>query len=222
MIIKDIGFTAVLQDYCHQYFLREHPLLESLRQETQRMPQGHMQVTPLQGQFLGFLVKMIQAKNILEIGTYTGYSSLAMALNLPSNGKLITCDKNPEWTKMAKKYWQQAGLDHKIHLMLGSASESLSILTNQGERFDLILIDADKKNYENYYEQSLQLLKTNGLIVVDNVLWRGKIAENDPNDPTSLSIQNFNKKIQADNRIDVCLVPIGDGFSLIRKKDSNF
>jgi caffeoyl-CoA O-methyltransferase len=218
-MIKEIGLASSLQKYCLQYFLQEHPLLQNLRYETQRMPQGHMQVTPLQGQFLGFLVKVLQAEKILEIGTYTGYSSLVMALNLPLTGKLITCDKNHEWTKTAKKYWQQADMDHKIHLMLGLASDSLASLIEQGELFDLILIDADKKNYESYFEQSLQLLKPNGLIVIDNVLWGGEIVEDDSNDPSLLHIQNFNKKIRLDERVEVCLIPLGDGFSLIRKKD---
>lgn len=218
-MLKDIGFTEALQAYCHQHFLKESVILEKLRQETEKMPQGHMQITPLQGQFLSFLVKMIQAENILEIGTYTGYSSLVMALALPEKGRLITCDKNTEWTKTAIKYWQEAEIDHKIQLMQGFALDSLTLLLQKGELFDLILIDADKKNYELYYEQSLQLLKQKGLIVVDNILWRGRITEHRPEDQTWTYIQSFNKKVSLDSRVEICLIPIGDGFSLIRKKD---
>ncbi|RZI46383.1 O-methyltransferase [Candidatus Finniella inopinata] len=166
---KDINLTEKLQDYCHHHFLNESRVLQALRKQTQTMPEGSMQITPLQGQLLGFLVKMTNAKTILEIGTYTGYSSLTMALSLPEEGRIITCDRNVKWTNVAKKYWELAGVSHKITLMMGKAVDSLQKLIQQQETFDLVLIDADKSNYGTYLELSLSLLNPNGVILVDNM-----------------------------------------------------
>ena len=181
--IKDIGFSQALQDYSHRLFLKEAPVLYELRQHTKKMPEGHMQITPLQGQFLGFLMQILGPKKVLEIGTYTGYSSLVMALSLPKDGTVLTCDRNPEWTKIAKKYWALAGVETKIELILGQALETQASLIKQGQTFDFILIDADKKNYRAYYENSLQLLKKGGVVAIDNVLWGGNIMEQSLHDP---------------------------------------
>ena len=215
---KDINLTEQLHDYCHHHFLNEPSALQALRQQTQAMPEGNMQITPMQGQLLGFLIKITQAKRILEIGTYTGYSSLVMALSLPQDGQIITCDRNVEWTNVAKKYWELAGVSHKITLMMGKAVDTLQGLIRKQEAFDMILIDADKSNYEAYLEQSLSLLNPYGIIVVDNVLWEGKVVGNHPDDLTLPSIQSFNRVISKHQGIEKCILTIGDGMLLIRKK----
>lgn len=217
--IKDIGLSADLQDYCHHYFLKEPPLLQALRQQTQTMPEGHMQITPLQGQFLGFLTKVLRPKKILEIGTYTGYSTLIMALNLLPEGKILTCDKNKEWTKIAQKYWDLSGVNSKIELRLAPATDTLAALMGQNQLFDFIFIDADKKNYLTYYEQGLHLLHPDGVMAIDNVLWGGKVGQ--PltiADETTKDIAALNKKIAHDERVEICLIPVGDGLSLIHWK----
>ena len=217
-INADLGISPSIYDYCLQNWLREDETLHALRQQAEKMPEGRMQVLPLQGQFLAFLVRLTNAKRILEIGTYTGYSSLVMAKALADGGKITTCDKNPEWTKMAKTYWQRAGVDEKIELRLGPALETLQGFLDTGGQFDFIFIDADKKNYDAYYELSLKLLEPGGLLLIDNVLWAGKVADPDHQDISTLEIRKLNHKINNDPRVTISLVPIGDGLTLIQRR----
>ncbi len=215
---KNIDFSSNLYFYCLENWSRESPILDQLRQQTERMPEAHMQILPLQGQFMAFLLKLINARDVLEIGTYTGYSSLVMAQALPEDGKVIACDINPEWTKIAKKYWEKANVAHKIDLRLAPALETLNHLKNEKKLFDFIFIDADKLNYSVYYENCLTLLKQNGIIAIDNVLWKGKVADDLHQDPETLEIRKLNHHILADSRVDISLIPIADGLTLVRKK----
>lgn len=175
-MMKSLNITPELYHYMLDISLREHPVLSALRNETAKMPLGMMQVAPEQAQFMQFLIRLLRAKNILELGTFTGYSALAMALALPDDGHLITCDINPEWTNIAQPYWREARQDKKIELRLAPALSTLDeLLNSKFERsFDFIFIDADKTNYLDYYERALRLITLNGLIVIDNIFWGGK------------------------------------------------
>ena len=215
---KNINFTSNLYSYCLENWSREHPILAELRLQTEKMPEAHMQILPLQGQFMAFLLKLINAHDVLEIGTYTGYSSLVMAQALPDSGTVIACDINPEWTKIAKKYWEKANSAHKIDLRLAPALETLKQLKDEKKLFDFIFIDADKLNYTTYYEDCLTLLKTNGIIAIDNVLWEGKVADQAHQDPATLEIRKLNQHLHQDTRVEISLVPIADGLTLVRKK----
>lgn len=217
-IEKNLGLTPELYNYCLQNWLREDDILNALREQTEKMPERYMQILPLQGQFMAFLVQLTGAKRILEIGTYTGYSSLVMAKALPKDGKVITCDKNHEWTKIAKIYWEKAGVSDKIELRLAPALESLQKLLDENQQFDFIFIDADKKKYNTYYELCLKLLAPKGIIAIDNVLWAGKVADQDQQDGSTLEIRRLNHNIHNDQRVDISLVPIGDGLTLIKKR----
>ena len=179
-----------------------------------------MQIAPEQGQFMAFLVKLIGVRNAIEVGVYTGYSSLSVALALPQDGKLIACDVNKEWTDIAKSYWQQAGVDYKVELRLAPALETLHQLLRdkQQGKFDFAFIDADKVNYEKYYEACLKLLRPGGLILIDNTLWGGDVANIRIQDADTVAIRNLNLKLKQDSRVDMCLLPVADGLTLLRKK----
>lgn len=220
MTLETIKLTPDLYGYLQGISLREPDILQQLRQETANHPLKRMQIAPEQGQFMALLVKLMQAKKILEIGVFTGYSSLSMALALPSDGKLIACDQDAEVTSIAQRYWQAAGVDDRIHLHLAPALDTLQKLLDQGEAssFDLVFIDADKRNYDRYYELSLQLLRPGGLILVDNVLWDGKVADPEVTDPQTAAIRSFNAKRFEDDRIDLSLLPLADGLTLARKR----
>ncbi|MFZ9738051.1 MAG: class I SAM-dependent methyltransferase [Prochlorotrichaceae cyanobacterium] len=220
MTVETLSLTPDLYQYLHRISLREPVILQQLRQETASHPMGQMQIAPEQGQFMAFLVKLIEAKKILEIGVFTGYSSLSMALALPPEGTLIACDRDPEATAIAQRYWQAAGVDSRIQLHLAPALETLQTLLDQGEAasFDLVFIDADKRNYDRYYELSLQLLRPGGLILIDNVLWGGKVADPHSSDPRTEAIRAFNAKLFQDDRIDLSVLPIADGLTLARKR----
>jgi len=216
--------TFTLSDELYQYLLsasiREPELLRRLREETATDSMARMQISPEQGQFMSLLVRLIGAKKALEIGVYTGYSSICVAQALPPNGRLIACDVSEEWTSIARRYWKEAGLSHKIELRLAPALETLDTLLRQGGkgRFDFVFIDADKKNYVNYYERSLQLLRPRGLIAIDNVLWSGRVADPAENDDDTVAIRDFNAKLRDDDRVEISLVPIGDGLTLAMKR----
>jgi caffeoyl-CoA O-methyltransferase len=217
---KSLGLSEPLHDYLLSVSLREPEVLRSLREETSRHPERIMQTTPDQGQFLALLVQLIGATKTLEIGVFTGYSSLAVALALPEAGQVIACDVSEDYTAIARRYWQQAGVAHKIALHLAPALETLDRLLAEGQAgtFDFAFIDADKGNYWNYYERSLQLLRPGGLIAVDNVLWGGEVINPDNQSPNTLAIREFNQKIHQDNRVSLSMIPVSDGLTLARKR----
>lgn len=216
--------TFTLSDQLYQYLLsvshREPELLRRLREETAARSNASMQISPEQGQFMALLVQLMGARKTLEIGVFTGYSSLVVALALPPDGRIIACDMSEEWTSIARRYWKEAGVEQKIDLRLGHALRTLDALLRSGEAgtFDFAFIDADKQNYPGYYEKSLQLLRPGGLIAVDNVLWSGRVADPNVTDPDTGSIRSFNEELRDDDRITLSVVPIGDGLTLALKK----
>lgn len=220
MAIHNLFKNQELNKYIQEISLREPAILKEVREKTESHPCAKMQIPPDEGQFLALLVKLFNVKKALEIGVFTGYSSLSTALAMPDDGHLFALDQNAEWTSRAKKFWQQAKVDHKITLMLDDAVNSLDKLLseNHAETFDFIFIDADKKNYENYYEASLKLLRQGGLMIVDNILWRGHVVNPEKTDPPTETIRAFNKKLQKDDRVDLSLLPLWDGICLIMKK----
>ncbi|MFM7408038.1 MAG: class I SAM-dependent methyltransferase [Cuspidothrix sp.] len=216
---QTIGLEQNLYDYLLSVSLREPIILTQLRQETSQLPMSRMQISPEQGQFMALLVKLIGAKKTLELGVFTGYSSLIVALALPADGKIVACDVSEEYTSIARRYWQQAGVADKIDLHIAPALETLDNLLAVGEAgtFDFAFIDADKGNYENYYERSLELIRPGGLIAIDNVLWLGKVADPQIQDNQTNKIRAFNRKLHQDSRITLSLVPIADGLTLAIK-----
>jgi caffeoyl-CoA O-methyltransferase len=220
MAIKTLGLEPNLSDYLLSVSLREAEILTQLRQETAQHPMGRMQIAPEQGQFMALLVQLLGAKKTLEVGVFTGYSSLVVALALPPEGQIVACDHSEEFTAIARRYWQQAGVAHKIHLHIAPALETLDQLlaTGEAETFDFAFIDADKSNYDNYYERSLQLVRPGGLIAIDNVLWSGRVADPQIQDNRTKKIRDFNEKLLQDQRVSLSLVPIGDGLTLALKK----
>lgn len=215
-----LGLDNQLYDYLLSVSLREPAILQQLRQETDRHPQANMQISPEQGQFMALLVQLLGATKTLEVGVFTGYSSLCVALALPPSGKVVACDLSEEYTQIARQYWQTAGVAHKIELRLAPALETLDQLlaTGQAETFDFAFIDADKANYELYYERSLQLVRAGGLIAIDNVLWSGRVAEPQEQERSTQVIRAFNDKLHQDPRVSLSLVPIADGLTLALKR----
>ncbi|GAN30730.1 class I SAM-dependent methyltransferase [Legionella pneumophila] len=216
--MKHLSLTPELYEYLLDISLREHPALAALRKETSTMELANMQVAPEQAQFMQMLIRLTRAKRVLELGTFTGYSALAMSLALPDDGQVITCDINEGWTKHAHPYWREAKQEHKIKLRLGPALDTLhSLLNESGEhQFDFIFIDADKTNYLNYYELALKLVTPKGLIAIDNIFWDGKvIAPNDTSGQTR-EIKKLNQVIKNDSRVFVSLLAIADGMFLVQ------
>ena len=220
MSTRTIQLTDALHAYLLEYSLREAPLLRRLREETAALPRANMQIAPEQGQFMQLLLRLMGARRCLEIGTFTGYSSLAMALSLPEDGEVVTCDLSEDWTAMARRFWEAAGVARRIRLELGPAEDTLNRLVSEGESglFDFAFIDADKVSYATYYDLCLRLLRPGGLIAVDNTLWGGSVADPSATDSDTLAIREFNRLLRDDPRIDLSLVPIGDGLTLARKK----
>jgi predicted O-methyltransferase YrrM len=215
---KTLCITDKLYDYMLSVSLREPHVLRELRVDTAQDENANMQIAPEQGQFMALLVKMLGARRTLDIGVYTGYSSLCIGLALPREGRVIACDINREWTDMAKRYWRRAGVEEKIELHLGPAQQTLEGLLGKGrDSFDFAFIDADKINYDVYYEYCLQLIRSGGLIAIDNVLWDGAVADAAKNDDDTMAIRALNRKIHADPRVEISLVPIADGLVLARK-----
>ena len=194
--------------------------MRELREETAALPNHNMQIAPEQGQFMAFLVKLLGARRALEVGVFTGYSSLAVALALPEDGRVAACDVSEEFTAVARKYWQKAGVAHKIQLHLAPAAQTLARFLDEGQagQYDFAFIDADKPNYDTYYEQCLQLLRPGGLMAIDNVLWDGKVTDTAVTDPDTQTIRTLNQKLRSDERVDLSLVLIGDGLTLLRKR----
>lgn len=216
---RTIGLDDALQAYLLAVSLREPELLAELRRETLAMPEAAMQIAPEQGQFMALLVRLLGARRILEIGTFTGYSALVMALALPPDGRIVACDISETWTTMARRYWERAGVGERIELRLGPALETLDALIGAGDAdtFDFAFIDADKENYRAYFERTLVLLRPGGLIAVDNTLWGGSVVDPAKDDPDTTAIRAFNAALRDDPRIDLSLVPIGDGLTLALK-----
>ncbi|GAC1464793.1 MAG: class I SAM-dependent methyltransferase [Chamaesiphon sp.] len=216
---KTINLNNQLYDYLLSTSLRESELLRQLREETAAHPRATMQIAPEQGQFMALLVQLLGATKTLEVGVFTGYSSLCVALALPPTGKIIACDVSEEYTSVARRYWQKAGVSSKIDLRLAPALETLDGLLAAGEAqtFDFAFIDADKENYEAYYERSLQLIRPGGLIAIDNVLWSGQVADPQVKDKDTQAIRDLNEKLHHDERISLSLVPIADGLTLALK-----
>lgn len=220
MSTETINLTPELYRYLRHVSFREADVLKKLREETHQLGSYTMQICPEQGQLMALLVELLGAKKTLDIGTYTGYSALVVALALPSDGKVVACDVSIEWTTIAKKFWGKAKVTQKIDLRIAPALDTLQNLLNSGEAntFDFAFIDADKVNYAEYYEMSLALIRPGGLIAIDNVLWSGKVADPTIKDVDTLSIRALNEIILKDERISFSMVPIGDGLTLVRKR----
>ncbi|PLZ85626.1 SAM-dependent methyltransferase [Fischerella thermalis CCMEE 5198] len=216
---KALGLDKTLYDYLLSVSLREPEILTQLRQETAQHSMATMQIAPDQGQFLALLVKLMAAKKTLDIGVFTGYSSLVVALALPADGKVIACDIDEEYTAIARRYWQKAGVADKINLHLAPALETLEklIAAGEAETFDFAFIDADKSNYDNYYELALQLVRPGGLIAIDNVLWSGRVADPQVQDNRTNKIREFNQKLYQDQRVTLSMLAIADGLTLAMK-----
>jgi predicted O-methyltransferase YrrM len=214
----------IVTDEIHQYILehslREPRILARLRAETSKLPYATMQIGSEQGQFMALLAKLIDAKRCIEIGVFTGYSALVVALALPPDGKIVACDVNEEWTSIARRYWREAGVEQKIDLRLQPALKTLDELITAGQvgTYDYAFIDADKPNYDAYYERVLQLLRPNGLFLIDNVLWSGRVADPKANDPETTAFKKLNEKLHKDERVEVSLLGIGDGVTIGRKR----
>lgn len=217
---RTIALTDSLYEYLIDVSLRESQAQRALREATARMPDAGMQIAPEQGQFMGLLARLTGARRYLEVGVFTGYSALAVALALPEDGRVIACDVSEEWTSIARRHWAAAGVDHKIELRLAPAARTLDALLASGQRgtFDLAFIDADKEAYLSYYERALALLRAGGLLCIDNTLWNGRVADPEVADADTVAIRHFNEVLHRDERVDLSLVPIGDGLTLARKR----
>ena len=211
-----LNYTTNLREYLWEKGMEEHPALTELRLETAKLPQSMMQICPEQGALMANLIRLMSAKKTLEIGTFTGYSALAVALALPEDGQIIACDISEEWTAVGKKKWEQAGVAHKINLRLAPAVDTLDALLADGQEgsFDFAFIDADKTNYPAYYEKCLKLVRKGGVIAIDNVLWGGSVIDSERNDEDTKAIRKLNEFIANDKRVSLSMVPIGDGLTL--------
>jgi predicted O-methyltransferase YrrM len=216
----NVRLTRAIEAYIRDVSLREPEILARLRDETSRDEWAIMQISPVQGQFMALLVEMLGARRCLEIGTFTGYSTLVMALSLPDDGQIITCDISETWTAVARRYWAEAGVAHKIDLRVAPAVETLDALLRAGQAgtFDFAFIDADKESNDAYYERALKLVRRHGVIGIDNVLWEGDAANPRTRYKSTRAIQAFNRKLRADERVSLSLLPIGDGLTLACKR----
>jgi len=213
-----IGLSQELHAYLVKVGVREPDVLRRLRERTAVLPEHGMQIAPEQGDLMALLVKVMGARTCLEVGTFTGYSSTAVALALPPEGRLVCCDVSREWTDIARETWTEAGVADRVELRLGPAVETLDqLLAEGGEgRFDFAFIDADKPNYDGYVERALRLVRAGGVIAIDNVLWSGRVADASVDDESTVAIRSLNEKLALDERVEVAMVPIGDGLTLLR------
>ena len=220
MTLRTNHLSEELYAYLLDVSLRESPVMRRLREETASLEQARMQIGPDQAQFMALLVELLGARYALEVGTFTGYSALAVALALPEDGRLVACDVSEEWTAIGRRYWKEAGVARKIDLRLAPAIETLDGLLAEGRAgtFDFAFIDADKEGYDAYYERALELIRTGGLIALDNTLWEGKVLDAAVTDPDTSAIRALNRKLTGDERVTLSLVPVGDGLTLARKR----
>jgi predicted O-methyltransferase YrrM len=220
MSARTLQITPALYEYLMQVGVRESPTAAALRIETQKLPMAMMQISPEQAAFMQLIVKLMGVRRALEVGTFTGYSALAVAEAMGSDGRLIACDVSLEWTSIGKPHWAKAGVAHKIDLRIGPAVTTLDALIAQGQSgtFDFAFIDADKSNYDNYYERALKLVRSGGLIGIDNTLWNGAVVDASRQDADTQAIRALNTKVHDDPRVDAMLLPIGDGLTLARRR----
>lgn len=220
MARQTLGMSDSLYDYLLSVSLHEPVVLRQCREETAAMELSFKQISPDEGQLLGLLTRLSGARQTIEVGVFTGYSALCVARALPDDGRIIACDIDEKWTDIARRYWKEAGVAHKIDLRLAPAVETLDGLIDAGQanQFDMAFIDADKPNYGRYYEQCMELVHPGGLILIDNVLWYGRVVDQAVQDADTVAIRAFNKKIYADDRVEICMVPIGDGLTLAYKR----
>lgn len=220
MSVKSHGLSDELHAYVLQVGLREAPILARLREETARLPQQDMQIAPEQGAFMALLVELLGARRCLELGTFTGYSSLAVALALPADGHIVCCDVSKEWTDIARRYWAEARVEDRVELRLAPAMETLDeLLANgQADTFDFAFLDADKRNYPAYYERIVRLLRPGGLLCVDNVFWGGDVIRPEVDDEDARAVRALNERIASDEQVTISMIPIADGLTLARKR----
>jgi predicted O-methyltransferase YrrM len=212
--------TEALQAYLHEETLREPEPFRRLREQTAGMEEASCQIAPEQGQFMALLTRLTGARRAIEIGTFTGYSALWVASAMPEDGQLICCDVSEEWTAIARQFWEECGLGDRIALRIGPAADTLDAMLAAGEAgtYDMVFIDADKPNYDAYYERGLSLLRAGGLILIDNALWRGQVAEAEPADPNAGIMRALNRKVRDDERVEMAMLPVADGLLLAQKR----
>lgn len=217
---RSLSLTDAVYEYLLDHSLREHPVLAELREKTAALEEADMQIAPEQGQFMGLLVKLLGVRRALEVGVFTGYSALSVALALPEDGVLVACDISREWTDVARPHWEAAGVAGRIDLRLGPANDTLSGLIDAGEggTYDFAFIDADKLGYDAYYERCLTLLRPGGLVVIDNVLRDGRVADESVDDEETVAMRRLNRKILSDDRVDMSMLPVADGLTLAQKR----
>lgn len=220
MSSRTVSVDDRLYDYLLRASLREPELLRRLREETAALPEAGMQISPEQGQLMMFLVEALGVRRALEVGVFTGYSSTCVALAMPPDGRLVACDRSDEWTRIARRYWREAGVEDRIQLRLGNGLESLAALLREGAAgsFDFAFVDADKESYVGYYEQCLELVRPGGIVAFDNTLWSGRVADPSDHRETTVAIRALNERIHGDPRVTMTLLPIGDGLTLARKR----
>lgn len=220
MARRTLTLDDTLHDYLRAHSLREHPAQVGLREATRTHPHAGMQISPEQGQLMAFLARLIGARRAIEVGVFTGYSALTVALALPDDGKLLACDISTEYTRVGQPFWQQAGVAHKIELVIAPALATLDrrLAAGEADSYDFAFIDADKTGYDAYVERCLRLLRSGGLMLIDNVLWNGAVARAAGGDADTAALQALNAKLHGDQRIDLVMLPVGDGLTLARKR----
>jgi predicted O-methyltransferase YrrM len=217
---RRLQITDEIHRYLVDHSVREPDVLARLRAATASLPQAGMQIGPEQGQLMALLAKLVGAKRCIEVGVFTGYSSLAVALALPEDGRILACDVSEQWTAIARRFWREAGVEHKIELKLQPAVRTLeeSLAAGEAGRYDFAFVDADKPAYDSYYELLLQLLRPGGLMALDNTLWSGAVLDPNEREPNTVALRALNDKLHRDERIDLSLLPVGDGLTLARKR----